>query len=57
MTWIDWTISIVAIAVFLFGIGPIAMHMWGSMFGKGLSSSISKYFKQKRNKNERKTSE
>ena len=47
MNWISWGILIILVLAFLFGVMPIAMHAWGSMFARGFFSDVRKYFKQK----------
>jgi hypothetical protein len=43
-------VAFVVALVFLFVFGPIAMHIWGSMFAKGFFSKLSKYFNKTKNK-------
>jgi hypothetical protein len=51
MSTTSWVIVGFMILAFLFVVGPIAMHIWGSMFAKGFFSNLSKYFNKKQNTN------
>lgn len=51
MSVTSWIIFGFIIIAFLFVVGPIAMHLWGSMFAKGFFSNLSKYFNKKQNTN------
>jgi len=47
----SWVVLTFLILGFLFVVGPIAMHIWGSMFAKGFFSNLSKYFNKNKHTN------